>query len=751
MAELVDAAGHNPCAAGSNPAESFFILLIPERKLRAVIIPDFETRSRVDLRKCGSSVYARHESTEVLCLAWTVNGGDVQLWVPGDPDPVALFNEIEKGTLVCPHNAMFERQIWRHICHERFGWPDVQFKQWRCSAAACSRLTLPRSLEGAGAALGLAVQKDDAGHRLMLKMCKPRRETKNNKAEWHETPEDLQKLYRYCERDVETQALLSETAGQLTASELKVWQLDQRINLRGIPVDRKGIRNALAIVEAVHTNCCEQIEKLTDGTVKTPKQVAAIRSWLLEKQGLVLPNLAAETVKNALASELPPAARELLELRQMAGKASTAKLQAFLSRCDEDGRVRNNLMYHGAATGRWSGYGVQIQNFPRGILNRFEIGLIHELLPDRNPRVLDMLLASPMDCISSSLRSFIQAEPDKRLMVCDFASIEARVLAWIAGQHDLVQVFREGGDVYKVLAGDIYGITPDEVTKTQRQVGKIGALALQYGMGPKKFVLACKVMGGVKITRKFAKQVVETYRKSNDRIKSFWGELNTAAIRAIQLNQPHRVGRLEIDSDGEWLTIQLPSGRKLHYREPELVEVRAPWSEGFEGAIQFDEKQTEDRIDKILNALEELDVDVSDVGRDRIEVKRIPKESTPGVRRLRLPWEDLHELEPKYIEQIQYKSVNSVTRKWGHNRTYGGKICENATQAIARDFLVEAMLRVEHAGYEIIGTVHDEIIAEIPYGFGSQAEFDRIMCQVPMWGAGCPINVDGYEAERYRK
>lgn len=707
-----------------------------------MITVDFETRSRCDLRKCGSSVYARHESTEVLCLAWSLAGSEVQLWTPGDLIPESLFALIQRGELVEAHNVGFERQIWHHVCHKRMGWPDVSFDQWRCSMAACCRLSLPRSLDAAGAALDLPVRKNDAGHKIMLRLSKPKKPSMKDPGEWDNDPAKFEKLYRYCEQDVRSEAAISDAIPGLTASELRVWQLDQRINLRGLQVDTVAVHNSLEIVQQTYSECCTQINELTNGEVSTPKQVQAIREWIEETTGEVLPDLSKDTVSAYLANPQHDTTRQILELRQQASKASTAKLDALIARCDADGRVRGNLVYHGASTGRWSGSGIQIQNFPRGTLSPSEIELVHRVLPTKSSRRLDLLLGLPIDCISSSLRSMITAAPGKRLLVCDFASIEARVLAWIAHQDDLVAQFRVGDDVYVSMASKIYDHPEADITKQQRHIGKTAILGCGYGMGHKAFRSACKIMGGVEIDTKFAKQVIKAYRESNDQIRKFWGDINTAAIRTIQTGAPHRIGRLQLTCDGEWLRIGLPSGRQLHYRNPRLVEVVAPWSQGYEGTIQATEDHQE--------TLESLDIELGDRMTGAWIGCSVPRGVKSQLDQLKIRY-SLKPKEPQYIKQIEYWEVNSKTRKWARTRTYGGKLTENIVQAIARDFLVESMLRVEAAGYPIVATVHDEILCELETNKGSLDEFEQLMRQVPRWGAGCPIEVEGFEANRYRK
>lgn len=715
---------------------------------------DFETRSCVDLKKVGASVYARHPSTEVLCLAWGKTLEDVQLWRPCDPAPEALLDAVRWGIEEFEaHNVFFERNVWRWICHERFGWPDICFDRWRCSMAAACYRTLPRSLEGAGQALEVEIKKDKAGKAIMQRLCKPiasRRTAENAMlfqklagAQFDDDPRKLEELYRYCEQDVRSEMTISQKLGELPRAELNVWQIDQRVNLRGVCVDRKALEDSLAVVESSYKQCCEEITSLTSGEITSPKQVAAIRTWIGHRTGDVPSDLSAETVSAWLDREdLPKPARRILQIRQQSALASTAKIKAMLQRADEDCRVRGTLIYHGATTGRWAGSGIQIQNYPRGRLSQNEVDLVHRLLPRRSGRALDLLLAPPLECISSSLRSMITSGEGKRLLVCDFASIEARVLAWIAGQEDLLGIFRRGGDVYVEMASRIYDVSPDQVTKAQRFVGKTAILGLGYGMGWRAFINTCQRMAGVKIDAKLSKRVVSVYRETNDRIKSLWGEVGTAAIRAIETGRRHDVGRLRIDSDDDWLTIQLPSKRKLHYRRPHLVEVTAPWSLGYRGDIEG--------ADRLGEWLQSIGVDVGEfedgtwVGCDvPFDVAKILKSA--GIRC------QLEKKEPQQIKQIQFWGVDSVSKKWTTQRTYAAKLVENIVQAVARDFLVEAMYRCEKAGYEIVGTVHDEIIAERDTGQGSLEEFESLMKRVPVWGLGCPIEVEGYEAKRYRK
>ena len=696
-----------------------------------MVVIDFETRSKVDIRKTGSSVYARDESTEVLCLGYTIDGYTAKLWTPTQPAPADLLQAVKDGEEIHAHNALFERLIWTHICVPRFGWPDVKFEQWRCSLAACSRLALPRSLEDAGQALGLPIEKDLEGRRIMLKLARPRKPSKHNPSVWHNNPADFARLYEYCKTDVLAECEVIRALEELPESQIKVWQLDQKINLRGMPVDREGIEIAEEVVRKRKEEYGEDLAKLTNGMVTKPSDAGAIKKWLAT-QGIETKTVAAgwisETLKNGCTADV----QSVLEIRQRAGKSSTSKLGRLKLFLDSDDRVRGGFRYHGASTGRWAGMGFQPHNFPRGSLPAGMEDEFHGSLCDLNDGRIDrsefeLLWGDVVDAISGGLRSIFKAPAGHRFLVCDFAGIEARVLAWLAGQENLLQLFRDGGDVYKMMASDIYNTTPDEIDKVQRQLGKTAILGCGYGMGGPKFAQSVYAMTGRSMLEYFpdrevdqrlkderlrrkakgedmdeevirnhlaesiARDVVGQYRETNDAIKRFWAEMNTSTIKAVKTGRDQWVGHLKITRSEDWLKIWLPSGRDISYYKPEITVIDAPWD------------------------------------RDK------PKD------------------ERQQLDQVQCEGMNSQIHKWCKTRTYGGKLVENVTQAVAADLLMEAMLRLENKGYVTVATIHDEIVAEMPYGEGSLVEFEHIMKQVPKWAAGCPIDVEGFESERYRK
>lgn len=336
---------------------------------------DFETRSTVDLRKRGLHVYATHPTTDVWCMAWSLDEDEVGLVTPdrftdGKSDPLPY---IRNGVTVMAHNAAFELAIWNHIMVPRYGWPKLDVRQVRCTMAMAYAMSLPGALDKAAAAVGLDMRKDLAGHRLMLQMAKPKKVHDDGTIEWWDEPEKLERLYEYCRQDVRVERELEKRLLPLSDSEQDMWCIDQRINNRGVYVDLRAVQAAIAVVEYEQRRLNDAIFDATLGRVSTCSQVAKIREWL-EQQGVDVPSLAKADVTEALElPDLPKHCRHVLRLRQEAGRTSTAKLKAMVNAASEDGRVRGALQYHAAGTGRWGGRRVQPQNLPRPTIEQAEI------------------------------------------------------------------------------------------------------------------------------------------------------------------------------------------------------------------------------------------------------------------------------------------------------------------------------------------------------------------------------------------
>lgn len=659
---------------------------------------DFETRSACSIRNCGSWRYSLDPTTEVLCMAFHLpywEEGVVALWHPAFPhlsipeadchdELIELMEWVDAGHLVEAHNSWFERGIWTNILCMRYGWPSIRAEQWRCSAAKAAAHALPRGLEDAIFALKLDVQKDSEGHKLMMKLSKPRKPRKAEREAnvtgllWWESRELFERLFAYCCQDVRAEVSLSDALGDLNRIETDVYSLDQSINERGFRLDRAAVHTALKLIAAETGRLNTELSVLTDGCVKKATQRAKMTEWFAN-EGLDLPDTTKETIDGLLASregrrDITANAWRGLEIVRTLGRSSTAKYKAMQNWICADDRVHGGLLYHGAGTGRWSGAGVQPQNFPKGSVKDMEALWVDLKAGKPQPNL--------MEALAGALRGTIVASPGTTLFVADYASIEARVVMWLAGDEAALDLFRSGADIYKEMAGEIYAIKPEAVDKDQRQVGKFAILGLGFQMGASKFQGTCASFG-VSIEDAFAQRVVEAYRAKFWRVRNMWDDQNNAAIKAVHFGAPVRCGKMVWLKEGNFLFCVLPSGRRLSYPFPQVRMRETPWGE--------------------------------------------PRPA------------------------LTFMGMNPYTRKWERQSTYGGSLVENQTQAVARDIMAEAMLRVEATGiYTPILTVHDEIIAEGPLA-GDVHEFEQLLTTLPKWAKGCPIGAEGWKGNRYHK
>lgn len=659
---------------------------------RVRVVIDAETRSRLDVTVVGASRYCRHDSTHLLCLGYTLPDGSTHLWVKDDPPPTDLFDAITNGALVYAHNTMFERCLWTFVCVPRLGWPEVPVDQWRDSMAQANAIGLPSALAEALPAAGGMHEKNMEGHRIMLKLSKPRRHSKHDKRDWFDDPEDFEKLHTYCLDDVIGEDELIDRTYSLNPEELKIWQFDQEVNMRGTYMDRDAILAALDLIEKIMYDNEAELEILTSGRILTAGQRDRLIDYCAEL-GYPIPDMTADTVElvlSRLQGTTDPNGKivqRIMEIRQENGKSSTKKFVAMLDRLDDDNRIRGYLQYCGAfRTGRWAGRGVQIHNLPRGEFAK-QAPEIVELILARDLDGLREQFGNPMSAISTAIRAMFTAAPGHELVSADYAAIEARGVFWLASDKEGLEVFHSGRDPYKDMASTIFGVPYENITDDQRFVGKQAILGLGYRMGWKKFMAQCESYGQP-ISEELAKRVVDTYRARFWRVVEFWDECERAAINAIQYPdyrfkvQVHH-GHIEYFMHGSYLMCKLPGGRIIGYPEAELQDVMTPW------------------------------------GQEKLAVT--------------------------------YMGKNSHTNQWERLNTHGGTLVENVTQATARDLLALAMLRLEDAGYPIVLHVHDETVSEVLEGTGSLEEYCSIMEVTPKWAKGFPIKAEGWIGKRYRK
>lgn len=655
---------------------------------------DFETRSTLDRRRVGVYNYARHPTTDVWCMAWAFGADEPAIWLPGTPMPNDILTHVREGGMVRGWNVAFERVVW-NLCLRRLDRSLPKLRRAQCydTAADAAALALPRRLEDAARALGLDAQKDAAGARLMMQMARSRKPTRANPSPWWDDEARRTRLNEYCMQDVRTERAIAGVVPALPEYERRVYLLDQTINDRGMLLDMPLIEAARRMAQMVGQRANTRLAELTDGAVTGVTQTSAMLRWV-QQYGLPIRNLRKDTVRGALTNTtaLDPRVREVLLLRSDAAKSSVAKLKAMQEYACPDGRARGMLLYHGASTGRWSGKGIQPQNFPRGTVPQPEQYIDRIMAGD----YAGIEVGHPvLSVISSLLRSMLIATPGHRFLAGDFAQIEARILAWLAQQDDLLHLFATGGAVYETMAAYIYGRDVSEIKtpSEERQIGKNVILGAGYGMGAETFAKQVHMQTGLRMSVGESRLAIATYRDVYPDIPRFWGDVERAAMNAVQ--SPDTVwaaGRrdsVRFQRKGEYLWCILPSGRMLAYMRPRLGSRTMSWTD-YRG-------------------------------------------------------------KPVVKTALSCEGVQSLTRKWVRQWTYGGHLVENIVQATARDIMASAMLRVEEAGYPVVLSVHDEIVADVPLRHGSVEEFEQLLSAVPQWAGDLPVAAEVWEGDRYRK
>jgi DNA polymerase len=751
------------------------------REIKKVTL-DFETRSPLPLKgpnSVGAWMYSRCPQTEVMCLAYAFDDEPVKLWHPAfpgvgleaAPPPEDFFRAIKSGALLEAHNSQFEDWIWRNVCVPRLGWPAVPDEAWRCTAAKASTHGLPRSLEDAVEVMAEVLEvtgdyepKDMTGSKLMQKMCKPKKD-----GTWHETREDLERLFAYCRQDVRAERALSSALRELPPRELEAWQMSNRINLRGFKADRQLAVRALALRDEALKSYEKRFKELTGGL--TPRQREAFKDWVRDQQcGAVLADTTAGTLGQALKSgKFPPKVAEAIAIVAFANRTSTKKYNKVLILADPaDDRIRGGMLYCGAErTWRYAGRGIQPHNFPRGKVKNMDAAC-EAILTEPLEWIRAFWSDDPVEFFSHCLRGIIVADTGKALEVSDFAAIEARVVFWLAGEDQALAVLASGECIYCDMASVIYGekvskkIASDPKHLKQawhaaaRQMGKQAILGLGFGMGAPKFVVTCAKYNIV-VPNKLADKAVKAYRGKYKKVVAFWTQQENAAVlclltgdpkykgasaeryktEGVELLAPGRVRAGKVTWEWEWpfLRCVLPSGRPNVYPFARL-EPGITWY----FKAQTRDKEPVDRWVTVTRMRKDGPFDEADALRDARRQAR-------DKNLLLLP-----DAEPFSREkhQIVFRGIDDK-RKWSDIETYSGKLTENIVQGTARDLMVEAMLRAEERGHEVILSVHDEVIAEVDSWDADAAAFNALMAELPDWAAGCPVNAEGWVGRRYRK
>ena len=705
---------------------------------------DCETYSECDLKAHGTHRYAEHPSTEITVAQWAIDDGEPEVCDCTAPlphlMPAPLVALLEDPTVtIVAHNSAFDRTLLRHC------WGiDVPVERWRDTMVKAYAHGLPGSLGKVGEVLGLPLdqQKDRRGTQLIQLFCKPRpkghtlrRATRGtHPAEWAE-------FLEYSRQDI---VAMREIDRRLPAwnyreshQELALWHLDQRINDRGFQVDVHLARSAIDAVSAEQARLKRAVQDATLGEVSGPSKRDELLRFIVEAYGVELPDFKADTLRRRLEDpELPDGVKLLISLRLEATKTSTAKYKALVNAVSADGRLRNTLQFAGAQrTARWAGRIFQPQNMPRPTMKDYEIQAAIWALKDGSA---GDWFDDVMSVTSNAIRGGIVAPPGKKLVIADLSNIEGRMLAWLAGEQWKLKAFaafdtfkldgagypipdgkgdwlRHGADLYKLAYARSFNVDPAAATGQKRQIGKVMELGLGYEGGVAAFLTFAAVYQ--MDLAELADAVHSTAPK--DVLAKAYGMWEWAERKKRTLGLERNVYVACEALKAMW--------RSAH---PATTALWAAASDGVKAAIENPGV-------------------TFDIG------PRLKAQRDGAWLRIRLPsGRYLCYLQPRVADdgQISYMGVNQYTRQWARLKTYGGKLIENATQAAARDVMASSMPRVEEHGFEIVLTVHDELITEAEdRDLWNPARLAALMSTRPAWAPDVPLAAAGFETDRYRK
>lgn len=650
---------------------------------------DIETRSSVNISKSGAYKYAQSEDFEILLFSYKLNDEPTKIvdLKQGEKIPDNILELLNNPDCIKhAYNAAFE---W--YCLNQAGY-TTSITQWRCTMFHATYLGLPAGLGMTGKAIGISEDKKKltTGNRLIQYFSVPCKPTKSNGGRtWNDPHHDLDKwkLYReYNMQDVESEYTIYQylKAFEVPAKEQKLWEMDILMNANGVKVDK-------LLVDSVLRIDAESTEKLTNEAQKitgldNPNSITQLKSWVESQLDEDLPGLTKDDISDLLSRDnLPLKVKRVLEIRQQLGKTSVSKYAAMENAMCRDDRVRGLLRFYGAnRTGRWAGRLVQVQNLPRNYINTLDDA--RDLAKHGNFEGLKLLYGNVPDILSQLVRTAFITSKDK-FIISDFSAIEARVIAWIAGEEWVNEVFATHGKIYEATASQMFNVPIDKIKKgnpeySLRQRGKVATLALGYqggesaliAMGADRMGLSSEELTDIKVR----------WRDANKNIVRLWYAVGDAVIQAMNGNGTQFVQSLEIRREWDmmygldFISVKLPSGRKLFYPKPFLQQ---------------------NKFNK---------------------------------------------------DALHYYGVNQTTKKWEVNSTYGGKLVENIVQAIARDCLAETLIRLYDRNYDVVMHIHDEVVIDA-YDDEKLEDVNNILAEPIPWAPGLILKGAGFETKYYMK
>lgn len=647
---------------------------------------DIETFSSVDIRKSGLYKYVQSPDFEILLFAYAYDNDPVQIvdLACGGVIPATVIADLRNPLIrKAAFNASFE-----FYCLSKFY--TTYLDQWYCTMVHALYCGYPASLDAVGKAMqfGSDKRKMAEGKALIKYFCTPCARTKRNGGRtrnyYHHDTEKWDLFKEYCKQDVVTERAINQQLASypVPESEHSLWVIDQIINIGGVALDMQLVHGALAVSAQMTDELTDKARDITG--LDNPNSVAQLKTWIEQNSSVEIESLNKQTVADMLENKTgTDAVQTMLKIRREMAKTSVKKYQAMESAACSDGRVRGLLQFYGAnRTGRWAGRLVQVQNLPRNYIE--SLGVARDLVKKQKIDALKVVYGNVPDTLSQLIRTaFIPGEGCK-FAVADFSAIEARVIAWLAGEEWRLEVFRTHGKIYEASASTMFGVPIEKISKGNpeyalRAKGKVAELALGYqGAAGALIQMGALSMG---LHEEDLPDIVKRWRASNRRIVDLWYGVERHVVECIDYGVISTLPcGVSFMRDDHMLIVGLPSGRKLHYVNPKLIP---------------DERN---------------------------------------------------------MKRIYYMGQNQTSKKWELTQTYGGKLTENIVQAVARDCLAHAMVNLHQAGYKINFHIHDEVILEIPeHGTQNLDDAISIMCRVPPWAPGLPLNADGFEGAYYKK
>ena len=650
---------------------------------------DIETFASIDIKKSGLYKYAQSPDFEILLFAYALDDAPVQIvdMAQGERVPTEVLSALQDPAVVKhAYNAAFEwfclNRLWYTPLNQ---WRDTMLHELYCGYTA--------GLGATAVALGLPDdrRKMSVGLSLIKTFCTPTAPNRNNGQRTrtlpHHEPEKWNLFKDYCRQDVVTEMEIERRLSSfpVPASVQHQWVLDQQINAYGARIDTPLVDSALALARETSESLTGEAVQLSG--LDNPNSVSQLTQWLQKNTEEEITDLRKSSVTALLDHVEEGAAKRMLQIRQELSKTSVKKYAAMRDSVGPDGRIRGLMQFYGAnRTGRDAGRLVQVQNLPRNYLSTLD--LARKLVREKKLDSLRHIYGSVPDTLSQLIRTAFIPSDGHVLIVADFSAIEARVVAWLAGEDWVLDVFREHGKIYEATASQMFGVPVETIVKGRpeyalRQKGKIATLALGYQGGPNALIKMGALDQG--LSEEELPEIVQRWRDANPHIVNLWYSVERAAMETMRTGQPVSMGDVtfaresDIAQNQDFFTITLPSGRQLFYAQPFLT----------------------------TNAYQR--------------------------------------------EALHYHGMNQTTKKWEVISTYGGRIVENITQAVARDCLYHSLERLSEAGYQAIFHVHDEVILDAPENSANVENVLQIMGEAIPWAPGLPLKADGFTTPYYRK